>query len=629
MKVLVPTTGAAAAAELVSIAGDLVAATGGQGTVLSVVVVPPDRSLSEGAILARRRRTLLRKLSHVHPDLEMRAEVRTARSFPDGVRAAMDEGDCTLMLLGWHPNRRAGAGEALEPLLDAPPCDLALVKAGETAGIRRVLLPVRGGPHAALALRMAEAIAGQNNAVLTLLHIALSGWDMQRRAREHRYFEEVRRNVAYPNTEQVGIESDAVEPTLLAQAARHDLVIMGAAARDENSPYLMGRIPERVARSLDCTVVVVKTREPVTAGTFHGQERDGGAGSDISLVVDRWFAENTFHSHEFRQIHYLIALKERQNRRISLAVPTLNEEKTVGKIVMTIQRQLMQRYPLVDELIVIDSQSEDRTVEIVRDLGIPVYQHPEILPQYGSFRGKGEALWKSLYVTTGDIIAWVDSDITGFTAKFIYGLLGPLLSQQHLGFVKGFYRRPLNLGNQRLTTGGGRVTELTARPLFNLFYPELSGLVQPLAGEMAGHRDVLASIPFFTGYGVETGLLIDILDRFGLRAIAQTDLEERIHRNQSLLSLSKMAFAIVQVAVQRLSERDRLALRDEMNTSMKLIHYSPSELFLEVKEIEEHERPPMLSIPEYVARHGCGARDGSALPVVSEDLLVAQGEARG
>jgi glucosyl-3-phosphoglycerate synthase len=216
--------------------------------------------------------------------------------------------------------------------------------------------------------------------------------------------------------------------------------------------------------------------------------------------------------------------------------------------------------------------------------------------------GKGEALWKSLYVTKGDIIVWIDSDITDIHPKFVYGLVGPLLTQPRLGFVKGFYRRPLNLGGQLLTTGGGRVTELTARPLINLFYPQLSGVVQPLAGEMAGRREVLEAVPFFTGYGVETGLLIDILEQFGLEKIAQADLENRVHRNQTLLSLSKMAFAIVQVVVKRLGDRKRLRLTEEMNTSMKLIHYSPTELFLEVKEIQEHERPPINTLREYAPR---------------------------
>jgi glucosyl-3-phosphoglycerate synthase len=241
-------------------------------------------------------------------------------------------------------------------------------------------------------------------------------------------------------------------------------------------------------------------------------------------------------------------------------------------------------------------------VSIAESLGVTVYNHPDILTEHGSFTGKGEALWKSLYVTRGDIVVWIDSDISGLHPKFVYGLVGPLLSDPELGFVKGFYRRPLNLGGQLMTTGGGRVTELTARPLINLFYPQLSGLVQPLAGEMAGRRDVLENVPFFTGYGVETGLLIDILERFGLEAIAQADLETRVHRNQSLLSLSKMAFAIIQVVIERLGQRDRTALVDEMNRTMKLIHYSPTELFLEVKEIRENERPPIVTVPEYQQR---------------------------
>jgi glucosyl-3-phosphoglycerate synthase len=199
-------------------------------------------------------------------------------------------------------------------------------------------------------------------------------------------------------------------------------------------------------------------------------------------------------------------------------------------------------------------------------------------------------------------VAWIDSDISDFQPKFVYGLIGPLLTDPDIGFVKGFYLRPLKLGEELMTTGGGRVTELTARPLINLFYPLLSGVVQPLAGEMAGRRDVLESVPFFTGYGVETGLLIDILEGFGLNSIAQADLEYRIHRNQSLLSLSKMAFAIVQVVLQRLGDRNRLALLEEVNTSMKLIHYSPTELFLEVKEIREHERPAIKSLVEYEER---------------------------
>lgn len=588
-------------AQLIGVAEALLSCYGGEGTVLSVVEVAADRSLSEGALIARRRRTLLRKLAQLYPRHALRASIRTSRSREEGIREAVQDTASNLLLLDWRNVREQDA--ATIALVSDPPCDLALVRPGRGTDVKSVLLPVRGGPHAELALRVAQALAAEHDAMLTLLHVVLPRWTTGRRGREERFFREVGDHVTYERTREVQIEAESVESVLLEQGSTHDLVVMGAAARDETSPHLLGRIPGAMARRLLNTLVVVKTRAPVTLHTFDVVEGSAVAhGRDISEIVDRWFAENTFHSHEFRSIPYLIDLKKSQGRTVSLALPTLNEEKTVGKIISTIKRELVERYPLIDEMVVIDSGSTDRTVEIVTALGVSVYQHREILPGAGSYTGKGEALWKSLDVTSGDIVVWIDSDITGIHPKFVYGLIGPLLSQPHLGFVKGFYRRPLNLGGEQLSTGGGRVTELTARPLINLFYPQLSGLVQPLAGEMAGRRDILEAVPFFTGYGVETGLLIDILNRFGLECIAQTDLEERVHRNQSLLSLSSMAFAIVQVVLRRLGESKRLELLEDMNTSMKLIHYAPEELFLEVKQIEEFERPAMKTIPEYVSK---------------------------
>jgi glucosyl-3-phosphoglycerate synthase len=614
MNVLVPATSVTSSPALLEIADALVEVYGGRGILLSVVEVPEERSLSEGALVVRRRRGLLRKLKQFPHARDFEAEVVTAHSLERGIRLGVEESGSDLMLLNWRVPRYGVGGRTLEQLTVDPPCDIAAVKPGTGTEVRTVLVPARGGPHARLALLVAEAVARQHEAVLTLLHVSLPGWSEQRRRAEREFFAALRGNVRYEKVEELQIDAGSVEAALIEQGANYDMVLMGAAARDERSSYLFGAIPESVARKLDATVVVVKTKEPVTAGTFGlvSQPLAAPEHRNISELVDRWFAQNTFHSHEFRNVRYLLELKERQGKSISLALPTLNEEKTVGKIISTLQRNLMERYPLLDELIVIDSDSQDSTVPIAESLGVPVFKHPEILADQGSYVGKGEALWKSLYVTKGDIVVWIDSDITGLHPKFVYGLVGPLLFDQDVGFVKGFYRRPLNLGGQLMTTGGGRVTELTARPLINLFFPKLSGLVQPLAGEMAGRREVLESVPFFTGYGVETGLLIDILERFGLNSIAQADLETRVHRNQSLLSLSKMAFAIIQVVIERMGQQDRTALVDEMNRSMKLIHYSPTELFLEVKEIRENERPPIVSIPEYQGRF---APSAAAVPV--------------
>jgi glucosyl-3-phosphoglycerate synthase len=202
-------------------------------------------------------------------------------------------------------------------------------------------------------------------------------------------------------------------------------------------------------------------------------------------------------------------------------------------------------------------------------------------------------------MTSGDLVIWVDTDIVNFHPRFVYGLIGPLLIDRSIQFVKGFYRRPIKVGDRYQAGGGGRVTELTARPLLNLFYPELSGVIQPLSGEYGGRRTALEQLPFFSGYGVEIGLLIEIFERFGLEGISQVDLLERIHHNQSLEALSKMSFAIIQAVIQKLDRRQNSHLLEEVNKTMKLIRYEPGRFFLEVEEIAEKERPPMISIPEY------------------------------
>ena len=219
------------------------------------------------------------------------------------------------------------------------------------------------------------------------------------------------------------------------------------------------------------------------------------------------------------------------------------------------------------------------------------FQHTDILPELGSHIGKGEALWKSLHVLDGDIVTWIDTDISNIQPRFVYGLLGPLLREPRIQYVKGFYQRPIREGDKLLSEGGGRVTELMARPLINLFFPELSGIIQPLAGEYAGRRALLESVPFYTGYSVEIGLLIDILDAMGISAIGQVDLERRIHRNQPLGNLSQMSYVILQGAIRKLEERHRLELLTEVGRGMKLIIQEKDRFSLEVREIGDELRP--------------------------------------
>ncbi|MDR1950368.1 MAG: glucosyl-3-phosphoglycerate synthase, partial [Spirochaetaceae bacterium] len=266
---------------------------------------------------------------------------------------------------------------------------------------------------------------------------------------------------------------------------------------------------------------------------------------------DDGLLSRTWHHSRFQDINRLVELKKEKGLSISLAFPTLNEESTIGKEILVIRTELMDRYPLVDEIAVIDSSSRDRTRKVAERFGGRVYTSKTILPKYGSYRGKGENLWKSLYVLTGDIIVWVDADISNIAPKFVYGLIGPLLEDDRIGYVKGFYERPIRAATELSPSGGGRVTEILVRPIFSLFYPELARLIQPLSGEYAGRRTLLEKLPFSVGYGVELGHLLDIFHLEGIGALAQVDLDTRIHRNQSTASLGKMAYGILSTFYSR------------------------------------------------------------------------------
>lgn len=284
--------------------------------------------------------------------------------------------------------------------------------------------------------------------------------------------------------------------------------------------------------------------------------------------------------------------KAAQRVTISICLPALDEEQTIGAIVATARRELVERVALVDEILVIDDGSIDATAEVALGAGATVVSAENVLPEMGPGSGKGDAMWKSLYASSGDIVCWLDADVRNFDTRFITGLLGPLLTRPTIDFVKGFYERPA-LGIE----GGGRVTELMARPLISRLFPHLGGIVQPLAGEYAGRRDLLESLPFVEGWGVELGLLVDIAERCGLGAIAQVDLGTRMHRNRPLTQLAPQAMAILTAALRRAGIADRETWGDEL---VRL----DDDYRLERVEVELRERPPMLTVPAYRAKFG-------------------------
>lgn len=307
--------------------------------------------------------------------------------------------------------------------------------------------------------------------------------------------------------------------------------------------------------------------------------------------VERWLSRRSW-SVADRPLHELVAAKRVSGASVSVVLPALDEEATVGEIVAEIRRELVERAPLVDELVVVDSGSADRTAEVARAAGARVVHRDAILPRVPAVPGKGEVLWRSLLVTGGDIVCFVDADLREFSADFVTGIVGPLLTDPDVHFVKAMYDRPLGGAAGQ----GGRVTELMARPLLNLHWPQLAGFVQPLGGEYAARRSLLERLPFPVGYGVELGLLVDALHTVGLDALAQVDVGVRKHRHQDGQALGRMAAAIYRTAQLRLA-RGHLVRPVLTQFERGEDGFEPR-----VHAVDTEERPPMADVEEYAAR---------------------------
>ena len=320
----------------------------------------------------------------------------------------------------------------------------------------------------------------------------------------------------------------------------------------------------------------------------------------VRVMNNNWLKNKTFHFSEFRDLNNLVKEKEKKNLTISLCLPTLNEEKTIAKEIIIMKSELMMRYPLLDEIVVIDSGSKDKTVDIAASYGAEVYNADDILPDLEEYKGKGENLWKALYVTKGDILVYIDADIKNIHHRFAYALLGPLILNDEIKYSKAFYDRPIAIErNIMRATGGGRVTELVIRPLFSLFFPELTQIIQPLSGEYAGYRDLLDKIPFPIGYGVETSMILDIYEKWGLDVIAQVDLERRVHRNQDTKALGRMSFVILKTFFHRLKKLGLLETKQEMFNEMIQYNLVKDNYEAAIYNFEGVERPPMIEVKQY------------------------------
>ncbi|HWS47083.1 MAG TPA: glucosyl-3-phosphoglycerate synthase [Acidimicrobiia bacterium] len=272
--------------------------------------------------------------------------------------------------------------------------------------------------------------------------------------------------------------------------------------------------------------------------------------------------------------------------RVSVCLPARNEAPTIGAIVRE-----AAAVAVVDEVVVIDDGSTDDTARVARAAGARVVAEASVLPETGPGSGKGNALWKSVDACTGDVICWLDADLRNFRGEYVERLCAPLLADSGVMFVKAYYTRSF----EGAPTGGGRVTELVARPLISLLFPKLADIVQPLGGEYAARRRAVECVSFVEGWGVELGLLVDIVDRFGRDAVAQVDLGVREHRNRPLEELGPQALAVLATALRRAGV---LALDAP---SIELLHGAPDGA-IDAQPVEVRERPPMITIPGYRAR---------------------------
>jgi glucosyl-3-phosphoglycerate synthase len=547
--------------------------------ILGIVVASGDAG--QDAHRARNLRRRLRQLARESELAEARIAVRTAPSFAQGVRASVLDEQPDLIAVPWTDGQQ---NDGLEELASRPPCDAAFIRALKPSVGRRVLLAARGGPQATLALEFALKLSRGARGGLTVLHIDRPSLDAEARRRELKLFRSLLASCQKQGkVVQRTVSTDDVRAALLAEAVEHDVIVMGAGLTRSDGPSL-GELPESVARESRCSAVVVKTGTPLDPVVFSGPD------TPVDVVVDRWFADNTFHCREFADLDALAAVKGRSGQRISVAVMERSNRQAVRRILDTIGAELVERHSLLDQLLAFDQEGN-------------LLDHPGRQTNRGTKSetigsGNGQAMWNSLRHLDGDIVCWLDGDIRNIHPRMVYGVVGPLLTQRRLQYVKGFYQRPVATDDASFSQGRAQLTELTARPLLNLFFPQLSGVVEPLGREHAIRREALNRIRLFAGNGVEVGLLIDILGKFGLRAIAQSDLESRVGEDLSVTEITSQALSVVQVILKRFDAKGSLGLA-KAGESMKLILQQDDRYRLQLVEAPETELPavPRLNNP--------------------------------
>lgn len=588
---IIASDNAAQAVQILSLAVCLTDNTpDGEITLIGVTSMGPHASIASSAQrLSRDLDDLARPPSGVRT---MRRSIASENAWQQVRELEVSSQGEALLLLPWRFDDHQLRQEVARVLQD-PPCDVAVVHSPvNSTSIRRILLPVRGGPFALLSLQLAVQMARSLGAEVTLLKVLPADDDAPSRALREGFtglsdlFPEIVREV-----QVVGDPTTAI----LSMLDDHQAIVLGASAGQSESP--VGLLASLILHRRDVTTLVVRTREPFRMPAARNFQ------SDVPVLVrlEKWLEDNAFHSGDFSDIGNLMDLKQKQGLKISLGLPTLNNEATISSILTAIKGSLVDEVPLLDEIVVIDNASTDATRRIAAAMGVQSYASQHVLRGHGSHRGRGESLWKSLYLLKGDLILWIEPDVSNPDPREILGLAGPLLFNSRLQYVKGFH----------LTEPGGSgaeadsLTDLLLRPMISLAYPDLAGIVAPLSACHGGRRSAFERIPFYSGHGAEFGILLDMLERFGLGSIAQVDLGTTVRSNiegRSALD-EKTAFSVLQVFLRRLTSGGMVDSDLAMERTIKLLRAHQGRFHLEEIDANEQQRPPMLVVKEYRGRH--------------------------
>jgi glucosyl-3-phosphoglycerate synthase len=612
--------------------------------ILGVVTVPEETPLSQGAALVKAYRTLLRYIPQnggLGERLEVQTEVRVARQVWQGIADQVEEENGDLLLLHWKGATQTPGkvyGDTLDALLADPPCDIVLARTNSgLPDIKHILLPVRGGSYSDLALMLASNLSEQWNATITVLH-SLSNTPAPANPANF---------ATYYNPQEVTDEPLSALQNLLAElppGARlvtlhgqpvsgiiretryHDLIILGASDTKgrrggQSEPLNSAKIAERIAAETNVPLLVVKTRRPFELSRPLMGVKAAPPTREPALeeLVDRWFAENTFHYREFRTMSSLTLLKERNNLSISLVWPVYGKTQPVA-LAESIRRArfaLMRDCALVDEIVVCapDAQLDEAEVAAFynsngsnqptpeEDEEQIIYLAPESYKRDGprsatSDNGPGESLWHALRRTRGDIVVWGDPTVDGFEARLIYGLVGPLLSYPEFQVATGFYSKT----NEHHVSAPlfSDLVELSLRPLLGGFFPQLAGVINPICTVGAARRDLLERMPLFTGPAFMPALLADTVVRSGLMSIAQVDLGAP-PSSRANLPPQRIVADVLTFLMRRADERGQSNLLANFNPLIKKVHQSSGtySLKLEPLEVPQRELPPVVFTPGY------------------------------